>query len=304
MKGHIKMLPDVVANQIAAGEVVVRPASVVKELMENAIDAQATKISVVIRDSGKTLIQVTDNGSGMSEMDARMALERHATSKISTSEDLQKLYSLGFRGEALPSIASVSQIEIKTKIREEELGLCLEVHGSELIRQEYCQAQTGTSISVSNLFYNTPARRKFLKTDTVEFKHILDTFQQLALAYPEIHLSLHHNERQYHQLYPGNLKKRIVQIFGNLYEKRLLAVKENTDYLKVTGFIGQPDYVKKSRNEQFFYINNRFVKNYRLTVAVFQAYEKLIPDKTYPFFCLFLQMDPDKIDVNVHPTKE
>lgn len=304
MKGFIKMLPDVVANQIAAGEVVVRPASVVKELIENAIDAQASKITVVIRDSGKTLIQITDNGTGMSEMDARMALERHATSKISTSEDLYNLYSLGFRGEALPSIASVSQLQLKTKTEDEELGICIEVHGSQLISQEYCQAQTGTSISISRLFYNTPARRKFLKSDTVEFKHILDTFQRLALAYPEIHFTLHHNDRLYHQLYPGNLKKRIVQIFGNVYENRLIPVRENTDYLKINGYIGKPEFAKKSRGEQFLFINNRFIKNFRLDNAVFQAYDLMIADKSYPLFCLFLQLDPDKIDVNVHPTKE
>jgi len=304
MKGYIKMLPDVVANQIAAGEVVVRPASVVKELMENAIDAQSDKITVVIQDSGKTLIQITDNGTGMSEMDARMALERHATSKISSSEDLYNLYSLGFRGEALPSIASVSQLQLKTKTESEELGICIEVHGSELISQEYCQAQTGTSISISQLFYNTPARRKFLKSDTVEFKHIMDTFQRLALAYPEIHFTLYHNDRLYHQLYPGNLKKRIVQIFGNIYENRLIPVRENTDYLKISGYIGKPEFAKKSKGEQFFFINNRFIKNFRLENAVYQAYDRMVADRSYPLFCLFLQLDPDKIDVNVHPTKE
>ncbi|MBY5957163.1 DNA mismatch repair endonuclease MutL [Membranicola marinus] len=304
MKGNIKMLPDVVANQIAAGEVVVRPASAVKELMENSIDALATKIEVIIQDSGKTKIQVIDNGSGMSEMDARMCLERHATSKISTNEDLQKLFSLGFRGEALPSIASVSQLELKTRQEGEEMGLRLEVHGSEVIKQEYCQAEIGTSITISNLFYNTPARRKFLKSDTVEFKHILDVFQNLALAYPDIHLTLYHNDRLYHQLYPGNLKQRIVQIFGNPYEHRLIHVKEDTDYLKITGFVGKPENAKKSRGEQYLYINNRYIKNFRLTLAVYQAYEKLIDDNSYPFFCLFLQMDPEKMDVNVHPTKQ
>lgn len=304
MKGNIKMLPDVVANQIAAGEVVVRPAAVVKELMENAIDAQAGKIEVIVHDSGKSKIQVIDTGMGMSEMDARMCLERHATSKIRTNEDLQKLFSLGFRGEALPSIASVSQMELKTKLEEEEMGIRLEVHGSELIKQEYCQAETGTSITISNLFYNTPARRKFLKSDTVEFKHILDTFQQLALAYPDIHFTLYHNDRMYHQLYTGNLKQRIVQIFGNLYENRLIHVKEDTDYLKITGFVGKPENAKKSRGEQYLYINNRYIRNFRLTLAVYQAYEKLIEDNSYPFFCLFLQMDPEKMDVNVHPTKQ
>lgn len=304
MKGNIKMLPDVVANQIAAGEVVVRPASAVKELMENSIDAQATKIEVIIQESGKTKIQVIDNGAGMSEMDARMSLERHATSKISTNEDLQKLFSLGFRGEALPSIASVSQLELKTRQEGEEVGIRLEVHGSEVIKQEYCQAEKGTSITISNLFYNTPARRKFLKSDTVEFKHILDVFQNLALAYPDIHLSLYHNDRMYHQLYPGNLKQRIVQIFGNPYEHRLIHVKENTDYLNITGFVGKPENAKKSRGEQYLYINNRYIKNFRLTLAVYQAYEKLVEENSYPFFCLFLQMDPEKMDVNVHPTKQ
>lgn len=304
MKGNIQMLPDVVANQIAAGEVVVRPASAVKELIENAIDAQATKIEVIIQESGKTKIQVIDNGSGMSEMDARMCLERHATSKIRTNEDLQHLFSLGFRGEALPSIASVSQLELKTKEQDEEMGIRLEVHGSEVIKQEYCQAETGTSITISNLFYNTPARRKFLKSDTVEFKHILDAFQHLSLAYPDIHFSLYHNDRMYHQLYPGNLKQRIVQIFGNPYEHRLIHVKEDTDYLKITGFVGKPENAKKSRGEQYLYINNRYIKNFRLTLAVYQAYEKLIEDRSYPFFCLFLQMDPEKMDVNVHPTKQ
>lgn len=304
MEGNIKMLPDVVANQIAAGEVVVRPASAVKELMENAIDAQASKIEVIVQDSGKTRIQVIDNGTGMSEMDARMCLERHATSKISSNEDLQKIYSLGFRGEALPSIASISQLELKTRLEEEEMGILLEVHGSKVVKQEYCQAEKGTSITLSNLFYNTPARRKFLKSDTVEFKHILDTFQHLALAYPEIHFALHHNERMYHQLYPGNLKQRIAQVFGSHYENRLIHVKENTEYLKINGFVGKPENAKKSRGEQFLYINNRYIKNYRLSLAVFQAYEKLIPDNSFPFFCLFLQLDPERIDVNVHPTKQ
>lgn len=304
MKGNIKMLPDVVANQIAAGEVIVRPSSAVKELMENAIDAQASKIEVIIQNSGKTKIQVIDTGMGMSEMDARMCLERHATSKISTSEDLQKIFSLGFRGEALPSMASVSQMELKTKLEGEEMGIRLEVHGSEVVAQEYCQAQKGTSITISNLFYNTPARRKFLKSDTVEFKHILDTFQQLALAYPDIHFTLYHNERQYHQLYPANLKQRIVQIYGNHYENRLIHVKEDTEYLILSGFVGKPENAKKSRGEQFLYINNRYVKSYRLTTAVFQAYDRLIDQNSYPFFCLFIQMDPEKMDINVHPTKQ
>ncbi len=304
MKGNIKMLPDVVANQIAAGEVVVRPASAVKELMENAIDAQAGKIEVIILDSGKTKIQVIDNGTGMSEMDARMSLERHATSKISTSEDLQRLFSLGFRGEALPSIASVSQLELKTRLDSEEMGIRLVVHGSELVRQEYCQAEKGTSITITNLFFNTPARRKFLKSDTVEFKHILDTFQQLALANPDIHFTLYHNNRLYHQLYPGNLKQRIVQVFGNPYENRLIHVREDTDYLNISGFVGKPEYARKSRGEQYLYINNRYIKNFRLSTAVYQAYDKLISDNSYPFFCLFIQMDPEKMDINVHPTKQ
>lgn len=304
MEGNIKMLPDVVANQIAAGEVVVRPSSAVKELMENAIDAQAGKIEVIIQDSGRSKIQIIDTGTGMSEMDARMSLERHATSKISTSEDLQKLFSLGFRGEALPSIASVSQLELKTRLEDEEMGIRLVVHGSEVVTQEYCQAEKGTSITVSNLFYNTPARRKFLKSDTVEFKHILDTFQQLALAYPDIHFTLFHNDRLYHQLYPGSLKQRIVQIFGNPYENRLIHVKEDTDYLSLSGFVGKPEYAKKSRGEQFLYINNRYIRNFRLSMAVQQAYDKLIDDKSYPFFCLFIQMDPEKMDINVHPTKQ
>ncbi len=304
MKGNIKMLPDVVANQIAAGEVIVRPSSAVKELMENAIDAQATKIEVIIQNSGKSKIQIIDNGIGMSEMDARMSLERHATSKIRSSDDLQRIFSLGFRGEALPSVASVSQMELKTKLEEEEMGIRLVVHGSELITQEYCQAETGTSITISNLFYNTPARRKFLKSDTVEFKHILDTFQHLALAYPNIHFTLYHNDRLYHQLYPANLKQRIVQIFGNHYENRLIHVKENTEYLKLSGFVGKPENAKKSRGEQFLYINNRFVRSYRLTTAVYQAYDRLIEQGSYPFFCLFIQMDPEKMDINVHPTKQ
>lgn len=304
MKGSIKMLPDVVANQIAAGEVVVRPSSAVKELMENAIDAQAGKIEVIIQDSGKSKIQVIDTGSGMSEMDARMSLERHATSKISSSEDLQKLFSLGFRGEALPSIASVSQLELKTRLEDEEMGIRLMVHGSEVIGQEYCQSEKGTSITISNLFYNTPARRKFLKSDTVEFKHILDTFQQLALAYPDIHFTLYHNDRLYHQLYPGSLRQRIVQVLGNHYENRLIHVREDTDYLNLSGFVGKPENAKKSKGEQYLYINNRYIRNYRLTLAVFQAYDKLIADKSYPFFCLFIQMDPEKMDINVHPTKQ
>lgn len=303
MEGVIKMLPDQVANQIAAGEVVDRPASVVKELLENAIDAGATKIEVIVKGAGKSLIQIKDNGSGMSAMDARMCLERHATSKISTGSDLNQIYTLGFRGEALPSIASVSQMKIETRLHEAELGYFVEVNGSELVQQEYCQASEGTTITVQNLFYNTPARRKFLKSDTVEFKHILDQFQHIALANPGIYFSLHHNDRLYHQLYPGQLKQRIVQIFGQVYDNRLIHIQEKTDYLQVNGFVGKPEYVKKSRGEQFIFVNNRFIKNHYLNHAVYQAFDAVIADKTYPFFCLFLQIDPDKIDVNVHPAK-
>ncbi|WP_236975117.1 DNA mismatch repair endonuclease MutL [Membranihabitans maritimus] len=304
MDSVVKMLPDNVANQIAAGEVVVRPSSVVKELMENAIDAGAKKIEVVIRDSGKGLIQVKDDGSGMNEMDARMCLERHATSKIKSGDDLTKIYTLGFRGEALPSIASVSQMEIKTRIDGEELGYGIRIEGSRVVEQDYCQAERGTSISVHNLFYNTPARRKFLKSDTVEFKHIMDEFQYMSLANPDVYFSLYHNDRLYHQLYPGSLKQRIVQIFGNHFENRLINVKETTDYLHVNGFVGKPDNAKKSRGEQFIFVNNRFIKSYYLNLAVYQAYENLIPDKSYPFFCLFIQIDPERVDVNVHPAKQ
>ncbi|WP_236971568.1 DNA mismatch repair endonuclease MutL [Membranihabitans marinus] len=303
MEGVIKMLPDKVANQIAAGEVVERPSSVVKELLENAIDAGATKIEVVIKDAGKTLIQIKDNGSGMSEMDARMCVERHATSKIKTGDDLSHIYTLGFRGEALPSIASISQTKIETRLHEEELGYVVKVEGSKITQQDYCQATPGTTITVQQLFYNTPARRKFLKSDTVEFKHILDEFQHMALANPEVYFSLHHNDRLYHQLYPGPLKQRIVQIFGNHYENKLIHLQEQTEYLHVNGFIGKPENAKKSRGEQFVFVNNRFIKSHYLNHAVYQAYGSILAEKTYPFFCVFLQIDPDKIDVNVHPAK-
>ncbi|HCM77246.1 MAG TPA: DNA mismatch repair endonuclease MutL [Cytophagales bacterium] len=303
MADIIQLLPDSIANQIAAGEVVQRPASVVKELMENAIDAGADQIKVIVKEAGRTLIQVIDNGSGMSETDARLSFERHATSKIRKAEDLFALRTMGFRGEALASIAAIAQVEMKTRLAVKELGTLLLIEGSEVKKQEQTSFDAGTSISVKNLFYNIPARRNFLKSIPVEMKHIIDEFQRLALAYPNKSFSLIHGDQSIHDLIPGKLSQRIVALFGKNYQQQLAACNEETDLVKITGYIGRPESAKKTRGEQFFFVNNRYIKSNYLNHAVTTAFEGLLPEGSYPFYVLFMEIDPKHIDVNVHPTK-
>ncbi len=304
MADFIHLLPDLIANQIAAGEVVQRPSSVVKELLENAIDAGSTSIRLIIKGAGKTLIQVVDNGVGMSETDARMCFERHATSKIRHTEDLFSITTKGFRGEAMASIAAVAQVEMRTKRHEEELGVEIHLAGSKITEQAPCQAAGGTSISVKNLFYNVPARRKFLKSDTVELRHIVDEFQHVALAHPDIFFSFHHNGSKLYHLPPANLRQRIVGVLGSKINKNLIPIEEETDVLYITGYIGKPEAAKKTRGDQFFFVNNRFIKSAYLNHAILTAYEELLPEKNYPLYVIFFEMDPSKIDVNVHPTKQ
>ncbi|MEO1049079.1 MAG: DNA mismatch repair endonuclease MutL [Bacteroidota bacterium] len=303
MPDIIRLLPDAIANQIAAGEVVQRPASVVKELMENAVDAKATDIKVIIKDAGKSLIQIIDNGIGMTETDARMSLERHATSKITKAEDLFSLKTMGFRGEALASIAAVSQMELRTKSVDGELATTICVEGSEIKSQEPTTGEQGTSISVKNLFYNIPARRNFLKSNSVENKHIIDDFQRVALANRDISFSLFIDNNEVLSLPDGKLSQRIVNIFGKQYREQLVACKEETPHLQIEGYIGKPESAKKSRGEQFFFVNNRFIRSNYLNHAVLGAFEGLLPEGSYPFYILFITIDPKHIDVNVHPTK-
>jgi len=304
MSDHvIRLLSDTVANQIAAGEVVQRPASVVKELMENSIDAGADYIQVVVKDAGKLLIQVIDNGCGMNEVDARMSLERHATSKINTSEDLFSIRTMGFRGEALASIASVSQLELKTRTHEQQIGTHLIVEGTKVKSQEQCQCQAGTSISVKNLFYNVPARRNFLKSNTLEMKHIFDEFHRIALAHPQLKFSLTEGNTVRFQLDRGNLKQRVVQIFGPAFQKKLVNVDQKTDYLSVSGLLIKPEFSRKTRGEQFFFVNKRFIRNFYLHKVIADTYRPYIPQDAHPGYFLFLDISPEEIDVNVHPTK-
>jgi DNA mismatch repair protein MutL len=303
MSDIIQLLPDSVANQIAAGEVVQRPASAVKELIENAIDAGADKIQLIVKDAGKSLIQVIDNGCGMSGTDARMSFERHATSKIKKAEDLFAIRTMGFRGEAMASIAAIAQVEMKTRRYEDELGTLIFIEGSEVLKQEACSANTGTSISVKNLFYNIPARRNFLKSNPVEMRHIIDEFQRVALAHPEIFFTLHHDGQEVYHLPSGQLKQRIVHLFGNNYNQRLVPVEEDTTIINLRGFVGKPEFARKTRGEQFFFVNNRFIKDAYLNHAVLTAFEELLPDDTFPLYVLFIDIDPSKIDINVHPTK-
>lgn len=304
MADVIQLLPDSVANQIAAGEVVQRPASVVKELLENAVDAGATKVQLIVRDAGKTLIQVIDNGCGMSETDARMSFERHATSKIREAKDLFALQTFGFRGEALASIAAVAQVEMRTRRATDELGVRLVVEDSIVKIQEACQTPQGTSISVKNLFYSVPARKSFLKADPVETRHILDEFQRVAMANPDVFFSLHHNDSEIFHLPVGNLRQRVVKIFGEAVNKKLVPAEQETDILRISGFVGKPDYVKKTRGEQLFFVNKRFIRSNYLHHAVMSAYEDLLPADTFPLYVLFLDIDPASVDINVHPTKQ
>ncbi|MDQ7949928.1 MAG: DNA mismatch repair endonuclease MutL [Pedobacter sp.] len=303
MSDIIQLLPDSVANQIAAGEVVQRPASAVKELLENAIDAGADKIQLIIKDAGKALIQVIDNGCGMSITDARMCFERHATSKVRKAEDLFSIRTMGFRGEAMASIAAISQVEMKTKRHEDEIGTLIEIEGATFIKQEPIGTPNGTSICIKNLFYNTPARRNFLKSNPAEMRHIIDEFQRVAWAKPQIAFSLHHDGLEIYRLPAAQMKQRIVHLFGNNYNERLIPVEEETTIINLKGFIGKPEFAKKTRGEQFFFVNDRFIKDAYLNHAVNKAYQDLLPDDNFPLYVLFIDIDPAKIDVNVHPTK-
>lgn len=304
MADVIQLLPDSIANQIAAGEVIQRPASVVKELMENAIDAGSTSVKLIVKDAGKTLIQVIDDGCGMSETDARMAFERHATSKIKDARDLFQIRTMGFRGEALASIAAVAQVELRTRRQPEELGSKIVIEGSTVKTQEACQCVAGSNLSVKNLFYNVPARRNFLKSNSAEMNHILNEFQRIAIAHPNIFFSLHHNNTEVYHLPAGRLRQRIVSIFGSSTNKKLVPISEDTDALRITGYIGKPEFAKKTRGEQFFFVNNRFIKSGYLNHAVVSAYEDFLSPDSYPMYVIFLEIDPARIDINVHPTKQ
>lgn len=304
MANIINLLPDNIANQIAAGEVIQRPASAVKELLENAVDAGATEIQLIIRDAGKELVQVIDNGKGMSEADARMCFERHATSKIQTIEDLFQIRTMGFRGEALASIAAVSQVELKTRMRGTDIGTYIEIDNSAVRKQEPCQTAEGTSIAMKNLFFNVPARRNFLKSNAAEMRHIVDEFIRVAMAFPQIQFTLLNNTQQLFYLEKGSLKQRVIAILGQHYNSKLVSVKESTDYMDVHGFVGKPDAAKKTRGDQFFFVNNRFIKSPYLNHAIMTAYADIIPADSFPLYVLFIDLDPGHVDINVHPTKQ
>lgn len=303
MSNIIRLLPDHVANQIAAGEVVQRPASVVKELIENSVDAGATEIKLILKEAGKTLIQVIDNGKGMGETDARMAFERHATSKISKAEDLFALKTKGFRGEALASIAAIAHVELKTRTAETELGTHIIIEGTKVVSQEPTVTPIGTSFSVKNLFFNIPARRNFLKSNNVEFRNIVDEFERIALVHHDVQFSLIHNGSEVFNLPTSNIRQRIVNIFGSRTNEKLVPIKENTDIVGISGFVGKPEFAKKSRGEQFFFVNDRFVKSGYLHHAVLASYEGLLKEGTHPSYFIYLQVPADSIDINIHPTK-
>ncbi len=303
MSDIIRLLPDAVANQIAAGEVIQRPASAVKELLENAIDSGATVIKLVVKDSGKALIQVIDNGCGMSVTDARMAFERHATSKIKAASDLFAIRTMGFRGEALASIAAIAHVELRTKRTEDELGTQLNTEGSKVLDQQPIQCSSGTNIAVKNLFFNVPARRNFLKSNQVETRHIIDEFTRVAMVNPDVTMSFHHNEKMIFHLNNSNLKQRITALLGSQYSNRLVPVEEITEKLKIYGFVGKPEFARKTRGEQFFFANNRFIKHPYLHHSVDAAFQELLPKDTFPSYFIFIEIDPKTIDINIHPTK-
>ena len=303
MPDIIHLLPDNVSNQIAAGEVVQRPSSVVKELLENAIDAKATQIQLIIKEAGRNLIQVVDNGVGMSVTDARMSFERHATSKITTTEDIFHIHTKGFRGEALASIAAVSQVELKTHKEEDELGTHIIIEGGDIISQLPVNTAVGSTFLIKNLFFNVPARRKFLKSNSVEFRHILDEFHRVALAHEDIQFQLFNNDEEMFRLRSGSLLQRISEIFGRKIQHQLIPIAEQLDWIKLNGFIGKPEGAKKARGEQFFFVNQRFFRSTYLNKAVQDAFEGLIPPRFLPSFFLYIQIDPERIDVNIHPTK-
>jgi DNA mismatch repair protein MutL len=304
MPDIIQLLSDNIANQIAAGEVIQRPASAVKEMLENAIDAGATQIHLIIRDAGKELIQVNDNGKGMSPTDARLCFERHATSKIKSIDDLFAIRTMGFRGEALASIAAVAQVELKTRTAYDEVGTCIHIENSTVKSQEACQASQGTSLLVKNLFYNVPARRNFLKSNTAETRHIVDEFTRVAMAFPEISFRFTNNNTDVFNLEGGKLKQRIIGLLGQNLNSKLVPVDEPTDVVTVKGFIASPDMASKTRGNQYFFVNNRFIKSAYLNHAVMQAYRDLIAKDEFPMFVLFIDIEPQRVDINVHPTKQ
>jgi len=299
----IQLLPDHVANQIAAGEVVQRPASVVKELLENAVDAKASEIKLIVKEAGKTLVQVIDNGQGMNTTDARLCFERHATSKIRQAEDLFDLHTKGFRGEALASIAAIAHVELNTKQDQEELGIQIIIEGSKLTKQEVAVLPKGTSFAVKNLFFNIPARRNFLKSETVEFRHVIDEFQRVAMAHPSISFTLIHNGSEMYNLPSSNYRQRIVAIFGGKTNEKLVPIAEETDLITISGFVGKPEYAKKSRSEQFFFVNDRYIKSAYLHHAIMNAYDGLLKEGNQPSYFLNLHVPPHTIDINIHPTK-
>jgi DNA mismatch repair protein MutL len=300
----IQLLPDNIANQIAAGEVIQRPASAVKELLENAVDAGAMHIQLIAADAGKSLLQVIDNGKGMSETDARMSFERHATSKIKNIDDLFHVRTMGFRGEALASIAAVAQVELKTRRAQDELGTYIEIENSNVIKQEPCHCNVGANICMKNLFFNVPARRNFLKSNAAEMRHVIDEFIRVAMAFPQIAFSFINNGQQVFSLEAGNLKQRILHLIGNQYAAKLVSVNETTDYLNIYGFAGKPETARKTRGEQYFFVNNRFIKSAYLNHAVMSAFENLIAKDSFPLYVLFIELDPAQVDINVHPTKQ
>ena len=304
MADIINLLPENIANQIAAGEVIQRPASAVKELLENAVDAGATEIKLFVNDAGKALVQVIDNGKGMSETDARMSFERHATSKIKSIDDLFHIKTMGFRGEALASIAGVAQVEIKTKKAEDNIGTFIEIENSVVVSQQPTATNTGTNISMKNLFFNVPARRNFLKSNTSELRHIIDEFIRVAMSFPDIFFSLTSNGQEVFHLEKGSLKQRIIQILGNNYASKLVSVKEETDYMNIYGFAGKPETAKRTRGDQYFFVNNRFIKSAYLNHAVMNAFADMIAKDSFPMYALFIEIDPSRLDINVHPTKQ
>jgi DNA mismatch repair protein MutL len=303
MPDVIKLLPDSVANQIAAGEVIQRPASVVKELIENSVDAGATTIKVIIKDSGKTLIQVIDNGTGMSETDARLAFERHATSKITTAQDLFAITTKGFRGEALASIAAVSMVELKTRRESDETGTIIVINGSKVENQEMCSCPAGSSFSVKSLFFNIPARRKFLKSESTELRHIINEFQKVVLAHPSIKFSLHHNDSEIFNLPSTNLRQRVIGVFGKQMSQDLIALDTDTSLIKIAGFIGKPENARRTFGEQFFFVNKRYMKHPYFHKAVLEAYQNILASETIPAYFIYMEADPGNIDINIHPTK-
>jgi DNA mismatch repair protein MutL len=303
MSDVIKLLPDSVANQIAAGEVIQRPASVVKELVENSVDAGGMNITVIIKDSGKTLIQVIDDGAGMSETDARLSFERHATSKITTAQDLFAITTKGFRGEALASIAAVAMVELKTRKDGNETGILLIISGSKVVTQEPCSCPVGSSFSVKNLFFNIPARRKFLKSDNTEIRHIINEFQKIVIAHPDIKFTLFHNDTEIYKLAAGNIRQRIIGVFGKQINQDLISLETDTNLISIKGFIGKPENARRTYGEQFFFVNNRFMKHPYFHKAVVEAYQNILPVEAIPSYFIFMKADPSSIDINIHPTK-